>query len=346
MSDTITVNTSTTNITLSVFSQPNNINVKVVEAGAVWGSINGTITNQADLINYIGKLGVTSPYGQAASNTSIYPLIDTNIIANTGNYSSIVGGQSNYTSLSNTFILGSNLSASQSDYTYVNNLSTLGSIYAGLFYGDGSNLTGVILPGQADINSLVQNTSGNWNTAYNIATSYSSVSSSFVTNTTVKVLTGLLTPLTTTNILTGLLTLTTTTNTLTGLLVKITDLNTLSATLLTRTDANTLTSLLVTNTVFSSYQTNVANTTATLLPTSVYQSASGSFATNNLLTNYLPLSGGTLTGKLTASYIAVSSLNITSTPVTFNNPVTASGTFVIINVNGSNQALQLWNYTS
>jgi hypothetical protein len=134
MSDTITVNTSTTNITLSVFSQPNNINVNVVEAGAIWGSINGTITNQADLINYIG-----------------------------------------------------------------------------------------------------------------------SVSSSFATNTTVKVLT--------------------------GLLVKTADLNTLSATLLTRTDANTLTSLLVTNTAFSSYQTNIANTTATLLPTSVYQSASSSFAT-------------------------------------------------------------------
>jgi len=57
MSDTITVNTSTTNITLSVFSQPNNINVKVVEPGAIWGAINGSITNQTDLVNYINNSG-------------------------------------------------------------------------------------------------------------------------------------------------------------------------------------------------------------------------------------------------------------------------------------------------
>ena len=129
-------------------------------------------------------------------------------------------------------------------------------------------------------NALVYDQTGNssqWNTAYNIATTYQSASGSFATNTLLQSTSALLTPLTTTNTLTGLLTPLTTTNTLTGLLVKTTDLNTLSATLLTRTDANTLSSLLVTNTAFSNYQTNIASATATLLPTTVYQNASGNW---------------------------------------------------------------------
>lgn len=348
MSDTITVNITSADI-----------NVNVVEAGAIWGSINGTITNQTDLVNYISGLSATSPYIFAVSGTSILPVNGTNVIAATGTNSVITGGQHNTVSSyysvigggggnriydygynviaggqSNTisccynnfigsgflntacgkavsivggvcntasgvysailggdsnntnnqacsFIIGQGITASLPNYTYVNNLSAPGNICAGTFYGDGSNLTGASLPGQAGINSLVTNTSGNWNTAYNVATSYSSVSSSFVTNTTVntltslltlttttRTLTGLLTPLTTTNTLTSLLLPTsvyqnasgsfatnTTVNTLTSLLVKTTDLNTLSGTLLTRTDANTLSSLLtpltVTNTLTS-----------------------------------------------------------------------------------------------
>ena len=277
MSDTITVNTSTTNITLSVFSQPNNISVNVVEAGAVWGSINGTITNQTDLVNYINSSGNSSPYIFAANNTSILPINGTNVITVsgtnsviaggcsntvsgaysnigggrtnniTGDYSNIGGGWSNtvsgYNSIigggggncicagygynvivggqnntllsgynsfigggyyntassyysnvvggvnnrasgfssfiaagsnndsnnkDNTFILGSNITAISANFTYVNNLSTSGSICAGTFYGDGSNLVGASLPGQADINTLVQNTSGNWNDVYSL----------------------------------------------------------------------------------------------------------------------------------------------------------------------------------
>jgi len=45
----------------------------------------------------------------------------------------------------------------------------------------------------------------------------------------------------------------------------------------TNTNVSTLTSQLVKNTDFSSYQTSVASSTATLLPTSVYQNASSSF---------------------------------------------------------------------
>ena len=119
--------------------------------------------------------------------------------------------------------------------------------------------------GDVGVNTLVHNTSSNWNTSYNIATAYSSVSGSFATNTLLQSTSALLTPLTLTN---------------------------------------TLTSQLVTNTAFTNYQTNVANTTATLLPTSVYQSTSGSFVPNTLLQSTSALlTPLTLTNTLTSQLL-------------------------------------------
>jgi len=60
------------------------------------------------------------------SNTSNIAGGQSNLILNT-NYSFVAGGSSNYTSFDNTFILGSNLSASQANFTYVNNLSSIGT---------------------------------------------------------------------------------------------------------------------------------------------------------------------------------------------------------------------------
>ena len=44
--------------------------------------------------------------------------------------------------------------------------------------------------------------------------------------------------------------------------------------------------------------------------------------------------------------IAVANIKINTEPSTFANPVTASGTFLIVNINGTNKALQLWDYSS
>jgi hypothetical protein len=44
--------------------------------------------------------------------------------------------------------------------------------------------------------------------------------------------------------------------------------------------------------------------------------------------------------------VATANLTINKAPQTFVNPVTASGTFLVVNVNGTNQAIQLWNYSS
>ena len=79
------------------------------------------------------SLGYNSAILGGGSNTSsgCYSSIvggKTNIAS--GNYSFIASGSANNTlGFSNTFILGSNLSASQKNYTYVNNLSSQGLIY-------------------------------------------------------------------------------------------------------------------------------------------------------------------------------------------------------------------------
>jgi len=71
----------------------------------------------------------------------------------------VAGGSGNNTgTFENTFILGSNITASQSNYTYVNNLSASANIH-GNFYGDGSNLTGISGGGSTSVNTWVQNNS-------------------------------------------------------------------------------------------------------------------------------------------------------------------------------------------
>jgi hypothetical protein len=77
-----------------------------------------------------------------------------------------------------------------------------------------------------------------WNQAYNIATMYSAASGTFATNTLLQSTSALLTPLALTNTLTG---------------------------------------QLVLNADFNSYKTTVAAATATLLPTTTYQQASGNW---------------------------------------------------------------------
>ena len=44
--------------------------------------------------------------------------------------------------------------------------------------------------------------------------------------------------------------------------------------------------------------------------------------------------------------IAANNITINQSPTTFINPVTASGQFLIVNINSSNKALQLWDYSS
>jgi hypothetical protein len=89
----------------------------------------------------------------------------TNSINVGATYSSIIGGNANIIKHSNSHIIGSGITTTASNYTYVNNLSTQGNIH-GTFYGDGSNLIGASLPGQANVNTAVTAGSGNWNSAY------------------------------------------------------------------------------------------------------------------------------------------------------------------------------------
>ena len=60
-----------------------------------------------------------------------------NRIVSAGDFSAILGGHHNLVSHANSFVLGSNLSSHAENFTYVNNIS-------GIYYGDGSNLTGIV----------------------------------------------------------------------------------------------------------------------------------------------------------------------------------------------------------
>jgi hypothetical protein len=84
-----------------------------------------------------------------------------NKISFNSDYSVILGGQNNLISHENVFTLGSNLSSHANDFTYVNNISA-----QGYFYGDGSNLTGVIAAGVVGPDSEVRALTANWESTY------------------------------------------------------------------------------------------------------------------------------------------------------------------------------------
>ena len=77
--------------------------------------------------------------------------------SNSANYSSILGGCKNViNNLSNTFILGSNITAPSANYTYVNNISSQGIVVS---QGGSSNNWNTAY-------TTVSSNSANWNTAY------------------------------------------------------------------------------------------------------------------------------------------------------------------------------------
>lgn len=79
-----------------------------------------------------------------------------NTILSGGDYGVILGGQNNALDHENSFILGSDIVSHAPNFTYVNNLSTIGK-----YYGDGSNLTGIIA-GDTEATTLVRQQSANW----------------------------------------------------------------------------------------------------------------------------------------------------------------------------------------
>lgn len=81
-----------------------------------------------------------------------------NKINSPGEYSFIASGSANLINHPNVFTLGSNITSHLANFTYVNNLSTTGK-----YYGDGSELTGII-SGDTEATTLVRNNSGIWGT--------------------------------------------------------------------------------------------------------------------------------------------------------------------------------------
>ena len=105
-----------------------------------------------------------------------------NLICNSTN-SGIVGGAGNcISSANNSFILGSNIKTNVSNYTFVNNLSAPGSICAGTFYGDGSNLVTTLKVYDKAVTYTIALSDNN--SAIHLDTTSSSISALFPSNLT------------------------------------------------------------------------------------------------------------------------------------------------------------------
>ena len=170
-------------------------------------------------------------------------------------------------------------------------LTVIGGISAtGLLYGDGSNLTGIVA-GDTEATTLVRTNSANWDQSYNIATAYSLTSSTFLTSETdsqtlsfnegtkdLSISNGntisLSALIDTTSIDTDVRSLTANWQTA---YEQSTVYSSNSSSYVTDTTVNTLSSQLVLNSEFNNYKTDVVTATAILLPTSIYQSASGNW---------------------------------------------------------------------
>lgn len=88
-----------------------------------------------------------------------------NILTGSAVSSSIIGGLNNSSSLANTHIIGSNITADKANYTYVNNIHidgvVSGSTFSGSFVGDGSGLTGISgVGGGGDFSPYVTSSNG------------------------------------------------------------------------------------------------------------------------------------------------------------------------------------------
>jgi hypothetical protein len=176
-----------------------------------WGSLLGSLSAQTDLWSYLSAEPISVSQLTAFLVSNFITLSDLD-----------VKGQllSAGIDLFDIFLTSETDSQTLSFNEGTNDLSILNGNTISL-----SSLSATSGSGREDVNTLVIENSGNWNEAYNIGTVYSSVSSSFATNTTLESVSSLLTPLTLTD---------------------------------------TLTSQLVLNTDFDSYKTEVAAATATL----------------------------------------------------------------------------------
>ena len=113
----------------AVVPQYGNNVVSQVLSNVLGGYANNTAGAASVIVN--GELNsLSGDFGFIGSGTN-------NTITSAGDFSAILGGHHNLVSHANTFILGTSLSSHAENFTYVNNIS-------GTYYGDGSNLTGII----------------------------------------------------------------------------------------------------------------------------------------------------------------------------------------------------------
>ncbi len=188
MSNNITINTTTENVSLSIIDGS--------VGGSRWGLIVGTLSAQTDLYSALSALrelsytnflvlssGLDTTNTFLTSNSGYWSSTYTSVNVNSGywqdSYTNLIANSAAYLSATDLSFLS--VSGNWNDsYTWVSHNSANASFQtisaislSGTFFGDGSNLIGASLPGQADINTVVGSASGNWNGVYTTVNSNS-----------------------------------------------------------------------------------------------------------------------------------------------------------------------------
>ena len=147
-------------------------------------SASGNLYGNASLLTNVIDSGVraltgnyTSVYSNVNSASANWQNTYTNFSANSASYATSNFVQSNFLPLTGGIISGTLEAGTGSVTLFISGnrigintelpneaLTVVGNISStGIYYGDGSNLTGVSLPGQAELNTVVQTNSASWN---------------------------------------------------------------------------------------------------------------------------------------------------------------------------------------
>ena len=264
---------------------------------------------------------IQSCYGNSSTCSNFSSIINGCNNKICGNYNTILNGKNNALSGTNNFILGSNISVSANNFTFVNNISSQGIVASPIAqFGSTSSI--------AKLNSapltIISSASGSvFNQIQNITPSVSSSTDISLYNDDS---------------------------------INYLDLGIAS----TKYNGNLYSP---TFNVVNAGDSYVYSTSANLVLGAASTTSNLTFFTGGTLNDNermrinssgnvgigttLPNQKLTVSGSISSTNtIYASALNITSAPTTFTNPVTASGSFLIVNINGTNKAIQLWDYTS
>ena len=181
-------NAAFTNLVSNSAAYLSSVDLSFLSVSADWNSVYNTVlANSAVNWNYQGtdlkdlSANWQSTLTTVSSNSAKWESVYSNVATNSATYATSNFVQGNFLPLSGGIVQGefqagtgtaavltvsgSKVGINTEDPNQ--SLTVIGNVSAtGVYYGDGSNLTGVILPGQSDVNTTVQTNSASWQSTY------------------------------------------------------------------------------------------------------------------------------------------------------------------------------------